>query len=66
MAPYLLRRARRLFPFIECILPTADSGTQDGVAHWCLEVANRQAIGRCWIEALPKRGSSKEHSLDQS
>src|SRR4029077_9129688 len=27
-------------------------GTQDGddgVAHWCLEVANRQAIGRCWI-----------------
>ena len=27
-------------------------GTQDGddgVAHWCLELANRQAIGRCWI-----------------
>jgi hypothetical protein len=21
----------------------------DGVAHWCLEIANRQAIGRCWI-----------------
>src|SRR3954471_5832782 len=31
---------------------TTIRGTQDGddgVAHWCLELTNRQAIGRCWI-----------------
>ena len=21
----------------------------DGVAHWCLDLADRQAIERCWI-----------------
>jgi len=50
---HLLRRAPRLFPFIERIFLTAD--TRDARlamtvwAHWCLELANRQAIGRCSI-----------------
>ena len=36
----------------------ADTRTQDGfdgVAHRCLAIANRQAIGRDRIEVLPKR-----------
>ena len=41
----LLRRARRLFPFIERIF--SDGGyagrkMADSVAHWCLKIANRQ------------------------
>jgi len=50
---HLVRRAPRLFPFIERIFLTAD--TRDARlamtvwAHWCLELANRQAIGRCSI-----------------
>jgi hypothetical protein len=37
---------------LNAFLLTVIRGTQDGddgVAHWCLEIANRQAIGRCWI-----------------
>jgi hypothetical protein len=28
---------------------TRDANGDDGMTHWCLELANRQAIGRCWI-----------------
>ena len=57
---HLLRRARRLFPFIERIF--ADGGyagrkmAMTVWAHWCLELANRQARSdAAGFEVLPRR-----------
>ena len=50
---HLLRRARRLFPFIEHIFADGGyAGRKMALTVWlhrCLEPANRQAIGRCRI-----------------
>jgi hypothetical protein len=47
---HLLCRARRLFRSSNAFLLTVHAGRKMAmtVRHWCLELANRQAIGR-WI-----------------
>ena len=68
----LLRRTRRLFPLIERIFADGGitAGMQDGhdrVAHRCLAIANRQAIGHRWVRGAAQAMDCREDvGVDQS